>query len=1710
MTTSSVYDRNGSVRRAEWRQRCARIVVLLSAAICFNAAWAQTSERALYDDYTTQMLGTSRQSAAGSNSFGDRTDPYSGATTFLVTDVALPGNSDLPVALQRSLQAADDGVGTPLSALSGEFLKWSRYEVPYLSGIYKTGDGWKSVNGNTPTTQRCTYGGAPEVTQSSGKDSTWEQFEYWHGNQIHLPGGGTQAMRAIGPSDTNAPTDGATYHWVTKDHWYFSCLPSTANGVAGEGFLARSPDGKKYYFDWLVNWRQVSALWKTSFIGDPTVISRTEYRILLRRVEDRFGNWVNYTYSGSDLTNITANDGRQLTLNYVTPGGALSSVTDGTRTWSYDYSNGVRVTFPDATVWSSSVSSTIRRLKPNSCSDVSLKYDGQATLTMQLRSGATGTFVFGPVRRGLSWVYYNPATAPCPQHPKVIDNVGLLSKTVAGAGFSPFSWSYNYGPANGCHTYGTDACTAASPTTRYVDITGPAATFTRYTFGNRWHDDDGALLRVQTGSSAASILRDESISYQTFAAPGIGYTVAGDAYAGEIARREATQTISQDGATYVTTRSAWDAYFNPQTVAESGPNGGSRTTQITYYNNRAKWVIGRVATSNSAGRSVSSTFDANANLEDGTRDGVTTHYTYQPDGNVASITYPRSLVHTFSNYKRGIPQTESQPEGVTFSRTVNDAGFVMSMVDGEQHTRSFQRDPMGRVTAIDMAVGNDTAIAYPGTTKSIKTSTRGNLAQTISYDALWRPIAISNAGIDVTFQYDAFGRKTFESNPGETQGTQFEYDALGRLTKVTNADDTYRSMQFGPGTTIARDERSNITTRTYRSYGSPGDALLIGIAPPDASANVTIVRAPNGNISSISQGGYTRTYEYDSRNLPLSETNPETGSTVLEVDDAGNITASTHGSLRIEQTYDGQNRLSTTTYSDGTPAMTQTWTRTGQLHSVTTSTASRTLGYDDNDNLTTESLNVGGTVLAAEYAYNGNDQLSSITYPISQRVVSYAPDNLGRPTQVSGYVSSVTYWPSGLVRQIDYANGVSTNYEQNARLWTSGFSTRRAGTYYANSSSIYDGAGNLTTITDSVDAMNSRSLGYDGLNRLTSASGPWGSGTIGYDGVGNITAQNLGALSLSYGYDTYNRLSSMSGSRTASYSYDDRGNVTAASGTTYQYDGVPNLRCINCSSAGKVEYAYDGKGSRVTVTKSGTTTYEFASSTGELLAEYTPSTSKLVEHIYLAGKRIAQRATDQSPPTSLTPVATQLTADQFNSVTIAVNVGGTSPSGSVKFVRQGATLGAAFVSGARASIDVTGLTHGAHSITATYSGDAENPSGALTYQIQVTVPAPAIPSSITVPSGSTTGSYAITWGTSNALAAYYQLYEATNASFSGESLVYSGTDTTAQRTGRGNGSYFYRVVACNSGGCSGYRTGTNATVVTLPPGTPSINVPANSYTASFIVSWSTPTGQVTSYQLYEATNASFSGETLAYNGPNNSVELSGRATGSYYYRVRACNGSACGGFVSGGPIGVIQPPGVPPWISVPTTNTTGTYTISWGASTGALTSYQLDEATTPTFANYQQLHGSPTTSTTVSSRVNGTYYYRVRACNSSTTPSVCSAYLYSPAVTVDAPALLATTSNGYWGWYQIRGQAAEISPPIVVTATGGGGGYTYQWERVSGDTQTQVASPNSASTIWTRSMLTATYGVDYISYWRCRVTDAANATAYTPNVKVVFRKDNRE
>ncbi len=147
---------------------------------------------------------------------------------------------------------------------------------------------------------------------------------------------------------------------------------------------------------------------------------------------------------------------------------------------------------------------------------------------------------------------------------------------------------------------------------------------------------------------------------------------------------------------------------------------------------------------------------------------------------------------------------------------------------------------------------------------------------------------------------------------------------------------------------------------------------------------------------------------------------------------------------------------------------------------------------------------------------------------------------------------------------------------------------------------------------------------------------------------------------------------------------------------------------------------------------------------------------------------------------------------------------------------------------------------------------------------QVSSGAPAgIPASITVPSSSTSGSYMISWGASTGTVTAYQLYEATNPSFSGQQLLQYGTGRSALILGRGSGIYYYRVRACFDNECSAYRTGSNGVTVTIaaPSGIQVLNPTIQVHASGQL----TPITTLANLNGYPATIHSFS-ETCALAG----------------------------------------------------------------------------------------------------------------------------------------------------------------------------------------------------------------------------------------------------
>jgi hypothetical protein len=127
-----------------------------------------------------------------------------------------------------------------------------------------------------------------------------------------------------------------------------------------------------------------------------------------------------------------------------------------------------------------------------------------------------------------------------------------------------------------------------------------------------------------------------------------------------------------------------------------------------------------------------------------------------------------------------------------------------------------------------------------------------------------------------------------------------------------------------------------------------------------------------------------------------------------------------------------------------------------------------------------------------------------------------------------------------------------------------------------------------------------------------------------------------------------------------------------------------------------------------------------------------------------------------------------------------------------------------------------------------------------------------------------------------------------------------------------------------------------------------------------------------------------------------------------------------------------------------------------------------------------------------------TYSYRVAAYDHEGNPS-------GQSTSVSAttwPPVVATLSTSAWRWIKRGTNAPRIDEPVVCTGSGGSGfGYTYAWQRVSGDAQTTAVSPASSSTRWTRDM--PYQNATYTSTWRCLVTDSGGNTGQN-TVTVTF------
>lgn len=137
------------------------------------------------------------------------------------------------------------------------------------------------------------------------------------------------------------------------------------------------------------------------------------------------------------------------------------------------------------------------------------------------------------------------------------------------------------------------------------------------------------------------------------------------------------------------------------------------------------------------------------------------------------------------------------------------------------------------------------------------------------------------------------------------------------------------------------------------------------------------------------------------------------------------------------------------------------------------------------------------------------------------------------------------------------------------------------------------------------------------------------------------------------------------------------------------------------------------------------------------------------------------------------------------------------------------------------NVSRSGLSAGTYSYRVKFVPGANSPLSTAYSNTKVTVVStvPGVPSSITTPGSDNDGAFSVSWGAASGTVTGYKLQQQVDGGSWGE--IYSGTSRSKAVSGLVDGTYKYRVRACNSLGCGGYRTAGNTTLVLHAPGIPS-------------------------------------------------------------------------------------------------------------------------------------------------------------------------------------------------------------------------------------------------------------------------------------------------
>jgi RHS repeat-associated protein len=541
------------------------------------------------------------------------------------------------------------------------------------------------------------------------------------------------------------------------------------------------------------------------------------------------------------------------------------------------------------------------------------------------------------------------------------------------------------------------------------------------------------------------------------------------------------------------------------------------------------------------------------------RETVTTYYTSGPhDGLPHTVTTPgtttgQTLTTTIQYDTWGYPATTTRPDGSVVTQTFNARGdLLLSEVttSGETNTypvtRTYDLNRRLLATQDDLNFGG--SFSYDPVGNLISTTDRFGNTSTATFSPMARMETATGPNSEtITTLYDDSGRVDSVSDP-LSQTTRLTYDLAGRLETTENPAGEVVTYEYD-----AAGNQDRITNARNKAY------------PVTFTAN-------NLRETLTTPLGRVFTTTYDDRLLPETIEEPSGETTTFDYFDDGLLKQTVDLTGTITYEYDAKGRL--TTVTEGTDVISRSYDELDRIESFTDSQGN-TIGYE----------------------FDGDSNLTTLTYPGSKGNVIYAYDNAGRLTTVTDWAGRITqflYDIHSRLEQVLYPNGIVCTY-------------------------TYDSAGRIQSQTDTRSSDQTvileQNFTYDVLNRIVEEKvlpepamfsipatlmtyddddrvASWQSDAVNvtpvFDLDGNMTSGPLEGSAQTFVYDTRNRLT-QAGSAVYSYDAEDRRISKTESGVTtnYVHDPHGGLSKLLQKTSGGVTTTYVYAGGRLLYEETG-------------------------------------------------------------------------------------------------------------------------------------------------------------------------------------------------------------------------------------------------------------------------------------------------------------------------------------------------------------------------------------------------------------------------------------------------------------------------------------------------------------------------------------------